>query len=109
MSYLLFLDDVREPNWVYPSEDTSQWIVCRSFDEAVAVMEDLGCPRRISFDHDLGEDTPTGYDLAHWLVNRDMDAPFFPQEMIVQVHSANVVGAENIRTLLTNYLQQKGF
>ncbi len=108
MSYVLFLDDVRDPNWVYPDSDVADWVVCRSFDEAVAVCEDLGCPSEVSFDHDLGDGTPTGYDFAHWLISRDMDAVFFPKTFKWHVHSANPVGAENIRGLLECYFQNRG-
>lgn len=108
MTYTLFLDDVRDPSWAYPHEDTGEWIVCRSFDEAVAVCQDLGCPSGVSFDHDLGDGTPTGYDFAHWLISKDIDAPFFPDGFRYQTHSANPVGAENIRQLLKGYFQHKG-
>jgi hypothetical protein len=108
MTYRLFLDDIRDPSWVYPNENVEDWMVCRSFAEAVAVMEDLGSPCWISFDHDLGEHTQTGYDLAHWLVNRDLDNPFLPEDFSFSVHSANPVGAANIENLLRNYLQHRG-
>jgi hypothetical protein len=107
MSYRLFLDDVRDPTWVYPDEDPSTYVVCRSFDEAVAVCEARGCPSFVSFDHDLGEDVPTGMDFARWLVERDLQHAFFPENFSWRVHSANPIGAANIEGLMSGYLAHK--
>lgn len=107
MTYHMFLDDVRDPAWVYAGQDTSDWVVCRSCSEAQAVISDLGCPSWISFDHDLGPDVCTGYDLAHWLVQSDLDTQMMPDNFSYACHSANPVGAENIRSLLDNYLRHK--
>ena len=54
----LFLDDVRDP----PAGDES--VIVRSFAEAVEYVERHGIPAFISFDHDLGENVPTGHDFA---------------------------------------------
>jgi hypothetical protein len=108
MTYHMFLDDVRDPNWVYPDQDTSDWIVCRTVPEAQHVIEDLGWPEFLSFDHDLGDQIPTGYDLAHWLVERDLDQADMPDHFEFKIHSANPIGAENIRSLLTKYMRMRG-
>ena len=47
----------------------------------------------MSFDHDLGENEPTGYDIAKWLAENCLER--WP--LVVKVHSQNPVGAENIR------------
>lgn len=107
MTYHMFLDDVRDPDWVYPGQHTRDWIVCRSYAEALAVISDLGWPSWISFDHDLGPDVPTGYDLAHHLVETDLDQNILPDNFTYACHSANPVGSENIRSLLDNYLRHK--
>lgn len=108
MTYKMFLDDIRNPEWVYPSQDVNGWMVCRSVAEALTVIADLGWPEWISFDHDLGHsDDPTGYDLAWELVEQDLDHQSMPDNFGFSVHSANVVGSENIRNLLNNYLAQK--
>lgn len=98
----MFLDDIRNP----PDED---WVVVRNFDEAIAHIEDNGCPNFISFDHDLGDQfAKTGYDLAKWLVETDLDCSgFLPEDFDFNVHSANPVGAANIRALLRSYLAQR--
>ena len=106
--YKLFLDDERDPARVYPREYVGDWIVCRSVAEALDVFSDLGWPEWISFDHDLGKDQPTGMDLAKWLVSRDIEVGDMPADFTYEVHSANPVGAANIRGLLDGYLRTRG-
>lgn len=98
-AYKMFLDDERMPIG-------EGWEIVRSFDEAVALMAERGCPQHISFDHDLGEDSKTGYDLAKWMVNQDLDAEskFIPSGFTFYVHSQNPVGATNIREHLLQYI-----
>jgi len=107
MTYRMFVDDIRNPNWIYPDLDTGDWQVCRTMQEAQDVIADLGWPNWISFDHDLGEDIPTGFDFALWLVNQDLDHHTMPVDFSFAVHSANPVGAENIRLLLEGYLSHR--
>lgn len=107
MTYRMFVDDIRNPDWVYVNQDVSDWQVCRTMAEAQDVISDLGWPCWISFDHDLGDNIPTGYDLAKWLVEQDLDSNLMPQGWSYAVHSANPVGAANIKGLLDSYLSQK--
>ena len=129
MKNLLWLDDIRNPfideekrvpigndkwniNWVLNYEQFVQWI------------EIYGLPDAISFDHDLADEhyTPeyfwddyeeskkfqewrgktyqekTGMDCAKWLVDFCMDNKVELPKFYV--HSANPVGADNIRGLL---------
>lgn len=96
-TFLLFLDDEREPR------TPRDWVVARNFLDAVSLCVLRG-PDYISFDHDLG-DGPTGYHFAKWLVERDLDHPgFIPPGFDYNVHSANVVGRANIEGLLDGYL-----
>lgn len=104
----LFIDDERNP------KDTSRtWIIARSVEEAIKLIEEHGCPLYISFDHDLGCDAlsqplPTGYDLAHWLVNSELEGKIsFPEGFAFNVHSANPQGAANIQGLIDRYLRFK--
>ena len=60
----------------------------------------------ISFDHDLGS-IQTGYDCAKWLVRYDMSNGILAPGFTFNVHSANPVGATNIRNYLNNYLEHK--
>ena len=101
--YNLFLDDER-----FPSGDSMDWVVVRSYDEAVAQVLNWGFPSFISFDHDLGPDEKTGYDFAKWIVELDMDHGVIDVENFeFYVHSQNPVGKENIEKLLENYLKMK--
>lgn len=128
MMKILWLDDLRNPfldiegklpmlggtvEWVLNYEQFTQWI------------EKFGLPDVISFDHDLADEhyTPkeywqdyqlskeyqesrdyqekTGMDCAKWLIDYciDNESPL----PIYFVHSANPVGADNIRGILDNY------
>ena len=102
-NYSLFLDDER-----FPSDETSapfgDWVICRSTEEAKDTIIAYGIPKHISFDHDLGDNAPTGYDLVKWLTENDMDNKFSIDNLDYYVHSANPVGKKNIEGLLDNYL-----
>ena len=119
----LFLDDLRSVDMVYPNPNMSEWAIVRDFHQFVDYIQKYGLPDYISFDHDLGmehtrfyfqngghESPPdpltadfkekTGYDAAKWLVNYCVEngkkLPTF------YVHSANPIGAKNIRYYLKN-------
>ena len=121
--YNLFLDDVRIPYDVFKLtilpiyQHDSDWVIVKSFNEFVDTLKERGIPDVISFDHDLSYDhyleinqtneilyenleEKTGYDAAKWLVDycveNDKDIPMY------YVHSANPVGAENIKNYLEN-------
>lgn len=105
MTYTLFLDDLRDPAITYPDADVSCWIVCRNYEEAVASVIVNGAPSMILFDHDLG-DGPTGLDFAKWLIDQHLDGNHaIPAGFDYYVHSMNPIGAENIRQLLKNFLE----
>ena len=90
----LYLDDVRNPK-------TDGWIIVRNFEEFVDFIQENGLPDEISFDHDLGEDTQTGYDCAKWLCDYcwTNGLPVPPSN----VHSANPVGRDNIISLIKSF------
>jgi hypothetical protein len=106
MIWKLFLDDLRSIGQVYPGQ-TSQWIVCRSISDAIKEISNRGFPTVVSFDHDLGDDVPTGLALAKYLVDRDLDYDDMPQDFKYAVHSANPPGAANIHSLMDSYLKFK--
>lgn len=132
MKTLLWIDDIRNPyidNWLrdyapqfVSGESNVVWV--KNYDDFVNHIKFKGIPDMISFDHDLGEDiarekvrmgtskkqarkqkkeVKSGFDCAKWLVDYCIDnqtpIPHFG------VHSANPVGAENIRGLLNNALK----
>ena len=107
MTYKLFLDDIRDPSWVYCTADTDQWIVCRSYAAAVEQLTLLGFPMFVSFDHDLGTDSHSGFDFAKLLIEHDLDHNSMPENFGYSVHSANPVGAANIHGLMSSYIKQR--
>lgn len=127
---ILWLDDLRNPfidlEGRVPKEDgTIIWVL--NHEQFVQWIEKFGLPDIISFDHDLAHEhyTPeeywsdyeaskkyqdakiyqekTGLDCAKWLVNYCIDnnkpLPKF------YIHSANPVGADNIRFYLENFVK----
>ena len=100
MTYKLFLDDER-----FPVDDS--WVIVRSYDEAVSYVKEHGMPSFISWDHDLGDKSLTGHDFAKWLVDYDLDNDLITKDFSFYVHSANPVGAANIKNLLDSYLSYK--
>ena len=102
----LYLDDIRKPT-------DADFVIVRSFKEAIKFIEDNNIPSYISFDHDLGIDInnlllPSGYDFAKWLIEMDLDNKYkFPLDFDFNVHSANPIEKHNIETLLDNYLYFK--
>ena len=94
----LYLDDIRTPK-------SNDFIIARSVDEAKQLIKQKGFPIYMSLDHDLGEDVPTGYDFVKWIVSEYMDKDLPQFEF--NIHSANPVGAENMRGLLNNFIRHK--
>lgn len=99
--YKLFLDDER-----FPIEN--DYIIIRSYTEAIYYMNKNGCPYYISFDHDLGMDG-TGFDVVKWMVERDLDmnGNFIPINFKFYVHSMNPIGSKNIKEYLSSYLKNR--
>ena len=101
----LYLDDIRTPK-------DDDFIIVRSFQEAVKFVQQNGIPNYISSDHDLGCDEfnniyPSGYDFAKWLIEMDLDNLYkFPKDFKFNVHSANPIGKANIEGILNNYLKK---
>lgn len=102
-TYSLFIDDER-----YPS-DTSKdnWVICRTFDEAVEMFKSC-IPDHISFDHDLGESSKSGFDFAKWIVDYDIENNILKSTFSWYIHSQNPIGAKNIDFLLLGYFGSKG-
>lgn len=101
--YSLFIDDERLP----PRNDGRNWVIARDWEDVMMVLRIHGMPGYISFDHDLGDHTHTGYDIAKFLVELDMNGEEdfqLPDGFDFYVHSQNVPGKKNIETYLGNYL-----
>lgn len=111
MTWNLFIDDERFPEQVTWGNEAFYarypWIIARSLNEVQALVGKHGFPAFISFDHDLGDNQPTGKDIANWLVSLDLDNGTMPNSFCYFVHSRNPVGRANIESLLNNYLEQR--
>ena len=116
MLYNLFIDDERDPKdvtWLGVGDRYAhlnyEWYVVRSYAEAVELIQTFGCmPETVSFDHDLGDGVPTGYDLAKWMVAQALafpDAYGFSADFVLIVHSKNPVGAANIKGYFDSYFR----
>lgn len=95
----LYLDDLRNPK-------SEGWDIVRSYDEFINFIDINGIPDIISFDHDLGEDSKTGYDAAKWICEYCFTNGIPIPEW--NVHSANPVGRQNITQLLENFEKKYG-
>ena len=112
--WYLFLDDIRSVSFLDQKKEEKNlkyvegpWIVARSMQEALDLIESKGMPQVISFDHDLGDKVPTGFDFSKWIVEKDLDDNILPKDFDYQVHSDNPVGRDNIVGLLNQYLSFK--
>jgi hypothetical protein len=115
MTYRLFIDDERDPiNVTWGSVEDQmlyrdeEWVVARNWQEVLEIVVSLGFPKMISFDHDLGENELTGYEINKKLIDMIMDGVTLPGGFEFRVHSKNPVGAENIRAYLENFLKHHG-
>jgi hypothetical protein len=101
----LFLDDIRTVEMVYDKTLENEFDIVRNYNDFVAYIKKNGVPKFISFDNDLGEENgvvlPDGYAAAKWLV---YESGLDLKNLQFKVHSANPVAAEQIRGLLTNYI-----
>ena len=102
----LFLDDIRTIDMVYDKSREEEFDIVRTYDAFVTYIKSKGLPKYISFDNDLGLDSDgnvakDGYACVKWLVYKSgldlTDLDFY-------VHSANPVAAEQIKSLLKNYI-----
>ena len=103
----LFIDDER-----FPSDfDSKEYVICRNVEDCIEqIKKHKSFPVFISFDHDLGENQKTGFDLCKILVDMDMDKcnGGFDVGFDFYVHSQNPIGKENIEKYLLNYFMRKG-
>ena len=92
----IWLDDVR------PAPDKTWWAV-KSVNQAKIVIRAAegieGATIQLSLDHDLGQwakDGGDGIKLLDWMAETER---FYP----VELHTANVVGYENMSRLINRY------
>ena len=98
MKYGIFLDDERNvEKFMKNFSNVDEVIVCRNYEDFCAIISENGVPSFISFDHDLGQEM-TGYDCAKYVIEYMIDNGGEPFDFFV--HSANPIGAENIKGYL---------
>lgn len=113
MDWFLFIDDERDRRdvtWVNYVQASNPWRVARNMQAVLELIDKHGMPLYISFDHDLGENEPTGFDIAKRLVEGDMGDDqrlHFPPSFDFVVHSMNPIGKTNIEGYLGQYLMFK--
>ena len=118
MSYNLYLDDFRDPEQSFDHFHNQLyllgWVVVRSYDDFVKIIEEKGIPEIISFDHDLAVShyelqlpydqytEKTGYHCAKWLIYYCIDnKKELPATILI--HSMNPAGSMNIKSLFESY------
>lgn len=111
MTWNLFIDDERNPGdvtwgspelyWQFP------WTIARNMRQVQSLVHEWQFPAFISFDHDLGDNEPTGKDIANWLIEYNLDHGTMPDDFAFYVHSRNPVGKANIEGLLNSYLEHR--
>lgn len=108
MTWKLFIDDERDPS-IYPEPLASEMVVVRTYAMAINLIDFHGIPEFIAFDHDLADPFDrTGYDLAKYIVELDINNTHkIPDNFTYNVHSANPMGAANIRGYLDGYLKHR--
>jgi hypothetical protein len=96
-TWYLFVDDERQPadaGWTMDGV-----VIARSSSEALDIVQSLGIPDQISFDHDLGG-SDTAFKFMVALIDGHLDGLWDLDMMTsVQVHSANPIGAEKLISL----------
>jgi hypothetical protein len=115
MMYFLFIDDERNPidvTWGSVEDQDmyreAGWFIARNWYEVMELVISFGFPQLISFDHDLGDGELTGYEIAQKLADMVMDGVPLPSGFEYRVHSKNPIGAENIRSYMSNFLKHMG-
>ena len=95
----IFIDDER-----FPTDNSGEWIIVRSSQEAIDLVTAQGYPEFISFDHDLGgEDTSIGF--IDWMINNTLDTGDFTKfPTNYYIHSQNPIGARNIRGKMDGFI-----
>ena len=84
------------------------WIYLDNFETVFKYFQDIGIPKIISFDNDLGQ-IKEGIDIINQLIEFDLDKCFLNHSFIFNVHSLNTVANNRIFDLLTRYKKEKQY
>lgn len=95
----LWLDDQMNEPEMYTRHCPPGHIGAASFEEAKALVEELGPPYHVDLDHDLGLGCPNGMDFLKWLAEHHYE--YCP--VTWKSHSANPVGRDNMISFLESW------
>jgi hypothetical protein len=133
MSYLLFLDDVRQPKDAFLYNDggvmlldktktsNGNWEIVRNYNDFVKIIEERGFPSICSFDNDLCLEhmkyyinflkNPGYYEWENFQTKSGIHCAKYLKDKLspndnikVYVHSANEEGRRIIRDIMKEYL-----
>lgn len=132
MSYLLFLDDIRQPKDAFLYDDgvillaktdtsNGDWEIVRNYDDFVKTVEERGIPNAVSFDQDLCMEHmryyvnflkyPGYYEWQNFKTKCGIHCAKYLKHMLkpdsdikVYIHSANEEGRRIIREIMKEYL-----
>lgn len=109
MTYNLFIDDIRDPHYRECRQSgvnpRLEWVIARTSEEAKKIVLERGMPDRMALDHDLGC-VDTVPKFLHWLAYE-----YFEDGMKIPeytIHSANPVGANNMRSFMESWKKSEG-
>jgi len=93
----IYLDDIRN------APDDS-WTVIRDPNKVMMdYITTFAIIDEISFDHDLGENVATGYDLLCWIERNFAEGTFYGiKDCKFSIHSANPVGCKNMQAAIAS-------
>jgi len=83
----LWVDDERNP-------PVPSWAHAKTWGEATIYLAHMDNVHTVSLDHDLGPDSPNGYQIVKWMIEHGR----LPGRIIL--HTANPVGRNNMREAL---------
>lgn len=98
MAWKLWLDDLSDT--IKPPPDAT-WMVARTSEEALSLVDKLGPPSYISFDFDLGGD-----DTAE-VVYKALYEKFPDADIDYDIHSENVAGQKLIQSYMDSWKRSK--
>ena len=95
----VYMDDTRPgPSWsaIFEYDAWHTWVIVRSVENTKVLLE-AGMVEDLSLDHDMGLRQLSGHDLVKWMV----ETGNWPTG-IITIHSGNIVGAQNMKSLIDN-------
>lgn len=101
--YVLFLDDLREPNMFFFGDDANIKIA-RNIQEAKEIIFEYDMPNFLALDHDLGMvdgKIETVSEFLDWLIDLALDWKVAPPQY--NIHSDNPVGKKNLEAKMNSW------